>query len=151
MSSQLEALRSQVCEHTRACAQYCTCQWSSARVELSSDVTRNAQQQLCSCRMQMHGYFCMPSTTPPPSPPSPPSMPQAADTQRLLAMAEGRLAHADTRARDGDAESVALRTQLSATSSSLNMVAAERDQLREELRAVSEDLEALVRENQVGH
>jgi hypothetical protein len=65
-------------------------------------------------------------------------------------MAEGRLAHADSRARDGEAEGGLLRSQLTQALESLRALSDERDGLAGELRAVSEDLEALVRENQVG-
>ncbi|GFH12871.1 uncharacterized protein HaLaN_08640, partial [Haematococcus lacustris] len=75
---------------------------------------------------------------------------QAADTTRLLAMAEGRLAHADARATDSEAEVARLRNQLGAAMEQLQAVSSERNSLGEELRAVSEDLEALVKENQVG-
>jgi hypothetical protein len=64
-------------------------------------------------------------------------------------MAEGRLAHADSRARDGEAEGGHLRSQLASALDSLRALSDERDGLAGELRAVSEDLEALVRENQV--
>ncbi|KAJ9515516.1 hypothetical protein QJQ45_021666, partial [Haematococcus lacustris] len=73
----------------------------------------------------------------------------AADTTRLLAMAEGRLAHADARATDSEAEVARLRNQLGAAMEQLQAVSSERNSLGEELRAVSEDLEALVKENQV--
>lgn len=74
---------------------------------------------------------------------------QVEDTQRLLSMAEGRLAHTDARARDAEAEASALREQVSGALASLQAVSAERDALATELAAVGEDLEALVKENQV--
>ncbi|KAF5840898.1 hypothetical protein DUNSADRAFT_15097 [Dunaliella salina] len=74
---------------------------------------------------------------------------QVEDTQRLLSMAEGRLAHTDARAREAEAEASTLREQVSGALSSLQAVSAERDALAAELAAVGEDLEALVKENQV--
>ncbi|GFR41794.1 hypothetical protein Agub_g2559, partial [Astrephomene gubernaculifera] len=74
---------------------------------------------------------------------------QAEESGRLLALAEGRLAHIDSRARDGEAEVESLRQQLAAAMESVRGLSGEGDALREELRAVNEDLEALVRENQV--
>ncbi len=73
-----------------------------------------------------------------------------APRHRLLALAEGRLAHTDSRARDGEAEAEGLRRQLAGALEALRGAGGEGEALREELRAVSEDLEALVRENQVG-
>lgn len=65
-------------------------------------------------------------------------------------MAEGRLAHSDTQAREADGEVAGLRAQLASTSEALQRAAAENDALRAEARALGEDLEALVKENQVG-
>jgi hypothetical protein len=46
---------------------------------------------------------------------------QAEDAQRLLSMAEGRLAHTDARAREAEAEAAHLRGQLSGAVSSLQV------------------------------
>lgn len=64
-------------------------------------------------------------------------------------MAEGRLAHTDARAREGEGDAAGLRQQLSGALDALRGLSGERDAMAEELRAVSEDLEALVKENQV--
>eukprot|EP00798_Chlamydomonas_sp_ICE-L_P020112 gene20112-26838_t len=64
-------------------------------------------------------------------------------------MAEGRLSHADSRARESEAECGSLRDQLATTLDNLRGLSGEHEAVREELRAVTEDLEALVKENQV--
>ncbi len=74
---------------------------------------------------------------------------QSGDTQRLLAMAEGRLAHADARARDAEADAREAQAKLAGAAEALSRATLERDALRDELAGVHEDLQALVRENQV--
>lgn len=46
---------------------------------------------------------------------------QLEDTQRLLSMAEGRLAHTDARAREAEAETAQMRGQLSNAVASLQV------------------------------
>ncbi|GIL57051.1 hypothetical protein Vafri_12185 [Volvox africanus] len=74
---------------------------------------------------------------------------QAEESARLLALAEGRLAHIDARTREAEAELEALRQQLASEREAVRGLSGERQSLRDELRAVHEDLEMLVRENQV--
>jgi hypothetical protein len=78
-----------------------------------------------------------------------PSRPPAARRRRVLATTEGRLAHAELRGGEQEAELAAAREQLQGAAGALAALEGEHEALREEYRAMSEDLEALVRENQV--
>ncbi|GAX72996.1 hypothetical protein CEUSTIGMA_g448.t1 [Chlamydomonas eustigma] len=73
---------------------------------------------------------------------------QLGEVTRLLTMAEGRLAHSDSRAHENDVEASSLRDQLAGAMDGLRGLSSEHEKLRAELRAAHEDLEALVRENQ---
>lgn len=72
-----------------------------------------------------------------------------ADPPRALATAEGRLARADERIGVAEAELRELRAVLEATSQSLQELEAEHGALQEEYRAMGDDLEVMVKENQV--
>lgn len=69
---------------------------------------------------------------------------------RALAAAEARLAAAATRVQEHEAAAAAQRGELEALAQHVAGVEAEYGALREEYRAVTDDLAALVRENQVG-
>jgi hypothetical protein len=63
---------------------------------------------------------------------------------RLLTMAEGRLAHSDSRAHENDVEASSLRDQLAGAMDGLRGLSLEHEKLKAEVRAAHDDLEALV-------
>lgn len=69
---------------------------------------------------------------------------------RSLAATEARLAAAATRLQEAEAAAAAQHVQLDGMAQHLAGVEAEHAALREEYRAVTDDLAALVKENQVG-
>lgn len=68
---------------------------------------------------------------------------------RALAASEARLAAAATRLQEAEAAAAAQHSQLDGMAQHLAGVEAEHAALREEYRAVTDDLAALVKENQV--